>query len=191
METKNQTGDPAETELVLAAVAGDLEAFGELVLRYQQGVRGVLAARLGSMDHAEDLAQETFLVAHRRLGEFRPGDPLGPWLRTIALNLLRNYQRKFRPEPVGAQQELEALIGVQVERLCEMAREDLRTEALRDCLGEMDPEARALVEARYGEGLSIRELTVRHGTGHSALTMRLHRLRSALAACMNGRLKTA
>ncbi len=186
-----QRGGLSETELVLASVSGDLEAFGELVVRYERGVRGMLAARLGSMDHAEDLAQETFLVAHRRLREFRPGDPLGPWLRTIAMNLLRNYQRKFRPEPVGAQQELEELIGVQVERLCEVAREDTRTEALRECLGEMDPEARALVEARYGEGLSIRELTERHGTRHSALTMRLHRLRSALAACMNGRLKTA
>jgi RNA polymerase sigma-70 factor (ECF subfamily) len=178
-----------EREWVQASLDGDLEAFGKIVLRYQRSVRACLSARLTSPDQADDLAQETFLVAHRRLSGFRPGDALGPWLRTIALNLLRNFQRKFRPEPVGAQRELEALLEGRMENMCQALREDHRAEALRECLREMDGEGRALVEARYVEGLSIQELTSKHGTGHSALTMKLYRLRAALAACVHGRLE--
>jgi len=94
---KKAMPDEDEIQQVRAAQQGDLNALAALVTRHQQAVRACLAARLDDPHEAEDLVQEVFVTAFRKLGEFDPERPLAPWLRSIAMNLLRNHWRKFRP----------------------------------------------------------------------------------------------
>src|SRR5260370_26669359 len=70
--------------------AGDARAFEELVIAYQHRVFGVGLRMLGSRAEAEEIAQETFLRAHRALGEFRGEARLGTWLYAIASRLCLN-----------------------------------------------------------------------------------------------------
>ena len=69
---------PDQGDLVERAQKGDLVAFEQLVRLEQDGVRAYLAVRMARTDEAEDLAQETFIVAYRELRQFDPSRPLRP-----------------------------------------------------------------------------------------------------------------
>lgn len=90
--------EPADAELVLAVVVrDDREAFARLVRRHQSMVRSVLR-RLARGDHglADDLAQETFLLAWRNIRAFRYDARFSTWLYRIALNAWLSHARKRR-----------------------------------------------------------------------------------------------
>jgi RNA polymerase sigma factor (sigma-70 family) len=75
--------------------ADDRHAFGELVGRHQGMVRGFLRRMLGrAADLADDLAQETFIKAHRNLRSYRGGAKFSVWLCAIAANELRAEWRR-------------------------------------------------------------------------------------------------
>ena len=76
----------------------DRQAFGELVRRHQSLVRGFLRRMLGATPElADDLAQETFIKAHRGLRGYRGGAKLSVWLCAIAANELRaEWRRRAR-----------------------------------------------------------------------------------------------
>lgn len=169
---------------IARAREGDAAAFSELVLRHQWAVRAFLLVRLSRKDEAEDLAQETFVTAWRRLRDFDGGRPFVPWLRGIAMNLLRNHLRKFKEAPIGGDEALQAILDGAMERWEAAADEGPRAVALAECLTGVDGPARDLLDARYVEGLSLEELCARTGRKQSALTMKLHRLRQSLAECI-------
>jgi RNA polymerase sigma-70 factor, ECF subfamily len=176
-----------ETSLIRAAQRGDVTAFGALVERHHGSVRACLAVRMNSQHDAEDLTQETLIVAFRKLPGIDATLPLGPWLRGIAMNLLANHRRKFRAIPIGMNDELQSLIDARVEI---SDRESERMSALRECLETLDGPARALVNARYADGATLEELAARASRKPSAVSMQLHRLRGLLAECVENRLAT-
>jgi len=180
-----------ETDLILAAQGGDIRAFSKLVERHQAKVRACLAVRMNYAAEAEDLAQETLLVAFRKLPTIDPHRPLGPWLRGIAVHLLANHRRKFRATPIGLNEELQTLIDERIEARFGAERESENMGALKDCLEDLDGPARKLVQARYAEGASLEELATSLGRKTSAVSMQLHRLRGLLASCMERRLQTS
>ena len=79
-----------EAELVARLRKRDLRAFEELVIAYQHRVFGVALRMLGNRAEAEEIAQETFLRAHRALPEFRGEARLHTWLYAIASRLCLN-----------------------------------------------------------------------------------------------------
>lgn len=180
--------DSEEIQWVRMAQTGDTEAFARLVQRHQHGVRACLAARMDDPHEAEDLAQEVFVTAFQKIGEFDAERPLAAWLRSIAFNLLRNHWRKFRPIAIGGNEELASLLDQRVAADCRPEHEPRLLVALGDCLGELDGPARDLVQRRYRDEHSVRELSIELQRGYSALTMQLHRLRELLANCIERKL---
>lgn len=180
--------DEEESLWLLEAKAGDLAAFSKLVLKHQWSVRAFLLARLSRKHEAEDLAQETFLTAWRGLAQFDTHRPFAPWLRGIAENHLRNHLRKFRAEPIGGNEALQSLLDQHAAHENAPADESALAEAMRECVAGVDREARELLMSRYAEGRSMAEICASSGKKHSAITMKLHRLRLALAACVEGKM---
>jgi len=178
---------PSESDLASQAKKGSWAAFAELVRRHQSSVRACLAVRLDEPHEAEDLAQEAFVTAYRKLQEFDAERPFGPWVRSIAFNLLRNHWRKFRVAGVGGNDELEAMVDQSIAARCD-GREGRELSALRDCLEILDGPARALMERRYNDEASVREIAKEQGRGYSAVTMHLHRVREILANCVRSKL---
>src|SRR5262249_44382587 len=86
-----------DNELVEASRRGQLDAFGQLVARYQDVVCAVSYSSTGDRALSEDVAQETFVAAWRRLDRVRAG-ALRPWLCAIARNLGRKARRRTRRE---------------------------------------------------------------------------------------------
>src|SRR5262245_55103325 len=84
-----------DADLVEAARSGDRAAFADLYARYGSVVHGVLLARVPPRD-AEDLVQDVFLIALRRLSTLRESGAFGGWLLTIARNRAVDYHRRAR-----------------------------------------------------------------------------------------------
>lgn len=99
-----------DAELVGASLAGNREAFGQIVARYQSLVCSLAYSATGSLSQSEDLAQETFLVAWKQLADLREPAKLRAWLCGIARNLIHNSLRAQGREP---SQRAEALEDIQ------------------------------------------------------------------------------
>lgn len=185
---ETDTRNEDEPDWIRAACAGDLAAFSRLVLRHQIAVRAFFLARLHRKHEAEDLSQDTFVTAWQRLEHFDPSRPFGAWLRGIAENHLRNHLRKFRAEPIGGDEALQMLLDREAESRGPDGNESDLAAALGECIERIDGPSRELLVARYAEGSTMAEICARSGSKHSAVTMRLHRLRIALAACVEAKL---
>ena len=174
-----------ERDIIIAARNGEISAYSELVRRHQAKVRAALAVRMKNVHDAEDLAQDAFVIAYRKLQDFDVEREFGPWVRSIAFNLLRNYWRKHRAEPVGSPAELEQLIDQQIEGRHSAANESGKLDALRICIGKLSDDLKLLMYKHYHLGMTVAELTKEAGVKHSAMTMRLHRMRDQLRRCIS------
>jgi RNA polymerase sigma-70 factor, ECF subfamily len=81
--TGNQPAAVTDLDLVRLAQAGDIEAFGELVERNRRAVFRAALAAVGSPAEADDVAQEAFVTAYRKLGSFRGDSQFRTWLLSI------------------------------------------------------------------------------------------------------------
>jgi len=88
----------ADQALVLRARQGDLEAYDELVRRYQDRIYATIYNMTSNHEDANDLAQETFIKAHKALPSFKGDSSFFTWIYRIAVNKTINYlkQRKNR-----------------------------------------------------------------------------------------------
>ena len=98
-----------DAELVNSSLAGDREAFGKIVSRYQSLVCSLAYSATSSLSQSEDLAQETFLTAWKQLAELREPPKLRAWLCGIARNLINNSLRKQGREPSHRAESLEGI----------------------------------------------------------------------------------
>ena len=85
--------------LVQASLAGDRDAFAQIVARYQTLVSSLAYCATGSLSRSEDLAQDTFVVAWQRLRDLHEPAKLRAWLCGIAHHLISNAQRTVAHEP--------------------------------------------------------------------------------------------
>jgi RNA polymerase sigma factor (sigma-70 family) len=81
----------ADRALIETVLAGDASQFEALVLRYSNRIYRFLLKNVGYAGIAEDLAQETFVEAYRKLATFKGEAKFSTWLFGIALNQLRNH----------------------------------------------------------------------------------------------------
>ena len=113
--------DHDDYELVTAAQAGDLGAFGELVRRHQDFVYGAVLRVVKNPTLAEDISQDCFLRAHRALPDFRGDSQVRSWLYRIAHNLAINAVTRRREYPTDVMPEILASGGAGPERSAEMS----------------------------------------------------------------------
>ena len=100
---------PNDAELVAESRAGNREAFGQVVARYQSLLCALAYNATGSLTQSEDLAQETFLTAWKQLAELREPAKLRPWLCGIVRCLIGKALRRDGREPVHAAESLDAV----------------------------------------------------------------------------------
>jgi RNA polymerase sigma-70 factor (ECF subfamily) len=81
--TGSEPAAPSDLDLVRLAQAGDVDAFGELVERNRRAVFRAALAGVGSPEEADDVAQEAFVTAYRKLASFRGDAQFRTWLLSI------------------------------------------------------------------------------------------------------------
>lgn len=82
-----------DAQLVGESLAGNRDAFGQIVARYQSLICSLAYSATGSLSQSEDLAQETFVTAWKQLADLREPAKLRTWLCGIARNLIHNWLR--------------------------------------------------------------------------------------------------
>jgi RNA polymerase sigma-70 factor (ECF subfamily) len=96
---QESTNTPKETALILSARQGDLDAFNQLVLEYQDRIYNLAVRILGDDYGAEDITQNTFLKAYLELPRFRNGS-FRSWLYQIATHACYDVYRQYKRHPV-------------------------------------------------------------------------------------------
>jgi RNA polymerase sigma factor (sigma-70 family) len=173
---------PSDAELIARVVAvDDRLAYGELVRRHQSGVRRFLR-HLASGDSAlaDDLAQDTFVEAWRKLDRYRSESSLATWLLGIAHNLWRNSWRRRRTERAFA-----AGASSPTPASSPAAAADLRQD-LAVALRALSPDEQTAVHLFYQQGLTHSEMAAvlgwPLGTVKTHLARGKDRLRKILSA---------
>jgi len=156
--------EAGETEAVALAQAGDDEAFGALVERHSRAVFRLAFRMTGNEQDAEDVVQETFLNAYRRLRRFELRSSFGTWVHRIAVNcsldLIRARQREAerrRPAEAAPGRDLLSVPAGDPTPERRALSAELR-QRLEAALGELSPMERAAFVMRHLEGLSIDEI---------------------------------
>ena len=171
-----------EADLVARTLAGERAAFGELVERYAPQARRVARGVLGDPDEADDAAQDGFLSALVKLGQYDARRPFGPWLMRIVANAATDRRRRRqvrRVEPLDP-----GLVGGGPRPDAEAVRSELG-ERLRAALAELPPRRRTAVVLFDVEGYSHAEIAgmlgIPEGTVRSEVFHARRRLRALLA----------
>jgi RNA polymerase sigma-70 factor (ECF subfamily) len=168
----------SDEQIVERALAGDGDAFGEIVRRWERRIFALAYGILGREEDARDATQETFIAAFRNLKGFRGDAKVSSWLHRIAVNQCITRQRRARvrgetslegAEEDGAQfaSELEESPAVSVE-----GRE--RTEAVRRAVNALPPELRSVVVMKEFEDLTFQEIADTLGVPLSTVKSRLY-----------------
>lgn len=157
----------------------DRAAFGELVHRHQSAVRRFLRSLTrGDTALADDLAQDTFVLAYRSLGRFDRASNFVTWLLGIAHNYGRNAQRRRRSIPLDP-------VHLEAESTPSAARSSDLHQDLTTALEQLAPEEQTAIHLSFQQGLSHREIAdvlgCPIGTVKTHLTRSKAKLRPLLA----------
>jgi RNA polymerase sigma-70 factor, ECF subfamily len=179
-----------ERQLVQEACHGDARAFGELVSLHRGPVFRFARRLMKDEAAAEDVLQETFLTAHRRLATWRGEGSFKSWLFAIARSevLMQRRRRVGEPnawEPMESLPELGAEAGWGQAMDPQALAERLEAKAhLETALATLDEAEREVLLLRDVEGLSGDETAAALGLSLPAMKSRLHRARLRLVAAV-------
>jgi RNA polymerase sigma-70 factor, ECF subfamily len=153
-----------DEQLVERAVAGDGDAFGEVVRRWERKIFALAYGITGSAEDARDATQETFIAAYRNLRNFRGEAQVSSWLHRIAVNQCITRQRRAR---VRAETSLEDEGEAAGERLlstgaagspAHAAESKQHAEAVRRAVSSLPQELREVVLMKEFEELTFQEI---------------------------------
>jgi len=183
-----------EAQWIDQARRGSREAFSRLLRLHQANVRAFLGRFSRNPDVVDDLSQETFLTAYRKLDTYSGEAAFRTWLlgvaRYQALMYLREEKHRLQHEVVPLESALDGWLIEQVESESATAPEGQeRIRALRTCIGGLPKHSADLVKAHYLNGESAMEIARNSGRGESAVWMALLRIREALRHCMKLRVR--
>jgi RNA polymerase sigma-70 factor (ECF subfamily) len=177
--------------LIRAAQAGDEQAFLGIVRETQARLRGFLSARARNREDVDDMAQEAYVTAFRKLAEFGPADDFWLFLRTVALNVARNNWRSERRRREATSDRLGQIVADEALHSLEDAETAWCPEisaALETCLGRLPEDSRQAVRLRYWEDLAPADIAGRMGRSAATVRVWLMRAREMLHRCVSGRL---
>jgi len=169
---------------VVATLAGDQDAFAQLVLAYQDDVYNLCYRMLGDRIEAEDASQESFLRAYRNLGSFNRERSFKTWLLSIASHHCIDRLRRRRISFISLEDEPSAgsLALASDEPSPEQAAIAHETsEEFQQLLAQLPEDYRLVVILRYWYDYSYREIAELQGESVSAVKSKLFRARRRLA----------
>jgi len=183
--------DADDLEAIRNVLSGDANAFRTLVDKYSDSIVHLAYRLTGSRTDAQDLAQDAFLQAFARLGDFRVGARFHPWLYTIALNLCRNHLRrrsilKWVPLSGASRADRRGAIDPP-ERAPDPEAVLLDREAetrLQSAVEALPLKYREVFLLRQAQGLSYEDIAAVTGLPLGTVEVRLFRARKRLLAAL-------
>jgi len=166
----------SDAELVERTLAGNRDAFSEIVRRHEGAIFARCLRICGNREDAEDLTQDAFLRAFRALATYQPNRPFAPWLTTIArnaaLNALARRRQHARIDEIAA----EPVARDQDGPLQRATLSELKAQ-LQEAAAQLPPEAAEVFRQRYDEDLSLAQIAESSGKSENSIAVILHRAR--------------
>ena len=175
-----------DQQLIQQCLSGNTEAFGELVIRYQDRLYNSLMLMVGSPEDARDLAQEAFVHAFRKLESFRGDAAFYTWLFRIAVNAAISFRRRAVRQKSASLDTLKEAVGAEPPDQNADASPSSQIETqetqqvVRRALGELSEEFRTALVLTEIEGMSYEEAAAAVGCPIGTIRSRIHRARNEL-----------
>jgi len=178
--------------LVDRARDGDLDAFNDLVLAYQDHLFALVVRMVPDRDQASDAVQEAFFSAYRNLHSFRGGS-VRSWLSRICVNAAMDAQRAKKRRPSQPYPELEdeswqPPAGEEADPL-RTALATERTQAISSALGQITDDQRTAIVLFDIQGYDYAEIADMTGVSLGTVKSRIHRGRLALRSLLEDRME--
>ncbi|MFJ9039787.1 RNA polymerase sigma factor SigM [Streptomyces sp. NPDC102406] len=152
-------GDISDQDLLTRHVAGDKDAFGEIVRRHRDRLWAVALRTLGDREEAADAVQDALVSAYRAAHTFRGQSAVTTWLHRITVNACLDRARKAasrRTSPVEDAERLDQLMEPHESAAAPAERNDLHRELLA-ALGSLPPDQRAALVLVDMQGYPVAE----------------------------------
>jgi len=177
--------------LVSLARGGDTDAFGTLVSRFSAAVRAACLLRAADPSRADDIAQQVFLTAWRRLPDLSEDGAFWPWLDAITRrHLMNEWRRVQRERGLKQRYTLQWLTTQDTEDTAAQDAGDLevRVESLRSCLDKLPENLRKMVKLRYEDNCTSQAIGKMTGRSADSIRQTFVRVREKLRDCVERRI---
>lgn len=172
----------SDRELLLRIRRGEVEDYGELVQRYQAVVFNVCFRILRNRQDAEDVAQETFIRAYRKLDTFDAKRPFKPWILRVGTNLCLNRIKRRKITEVSIDDEYQQLrLGRPDEHPEKALIQQERTVLIGKAMDKLPGHYRLVIELRHFQGMQYGEISEMINLPLNTVKSHLHRGRKLLA----------
>jgi RNA polymerase sigma-70 factor (ECF subfamily) len=159
----------------------DLEKIEKLINDYQKEIINFHFRLVGNRFDAEDLAQETFIKAYKKLNTLKNPEKTRSWLYSIARNTVVDFFRKNKNREVGQSSALlENIAQATATDLQDYAAEREISKELERFIDKLVKEDRAIIRLLYYEGFTYKEIVKLLNINENTLKSRLHRARKVL-----------
>ena len=188
-----------EASMIASILAGDSEQYHELIRPYERSVYKMALSLMKNEADAEDVAQEAFLKAFRKLADFRGQAKFSTWLISITLNEARGRLRRqatVRMESLDESPEEGGHISPALLRDWRevpseaLERKEIR-QMLQDAMAHLSPFYREVLVLRDVEEFSIEETAAALAITPGTVKVRLHRARMMMQKELAPKLKNA
>lgn len=173
------------TPLVVRAQSGDRSAFDDLIVLFQSRVYGIVMQRLRNTAEADEVVQEVFLRAFRKLPQLQEADRFGGWLCQIAVRLSINRAVRRPAETSVEPETFDSVEEADASPLSEMLRQE-NIEQVREGLSQLGRLDRETLWAFYFEGSSLKEMSEQFESPIGTIKRRLHTARGRLRDVISG-----
>jgi len=178
--------DSSDAALVMASLGGDRDAFCEIVTRYQNLLCSLAYSSVGDLKHSEDIAQETFVEAWKKLDTLSDPMKLKAWLCGILRFKTSHFHRKEAKQPVKNADELNEQVGGATEHsgIEDEAISDQQEALLWQTLEQMPENYREPLILFYREQRSVEHVAEELVLSEDTVKQRLSRGRKLLQKAM-------
>ena len=174
--------DVSDEKLIEKTLSGEVEAFGELVEKYQDRLYNTMFRIVGNPDDTQDVVQEAFLQAYANLSRFRMSSQFYTWIYRIAYNIavacLHQRRRQVSADDLAA--DFSESIADKSETPVEETSRQEDAALLWNAIEKLPTDYRAPLVLREMEGASYEEISELLGIPVGTVRSRLHRARIAL-----------
>jgi RNA polymerase sigma-70 factor (ECF subfamily) len=178
-------------QIVEQVLAGDVEAYAEVVRRYQREVWKVVTAMLHDVKVTEDLVQQAFVNAYLHLSQYQPGSDFAVWVKSIARNLVRQELRSRSRETRRLDIYRKHLLDRFKDDDTASKREEALGDALRRCREKLPEHSTEVLDLRYARAMSFEEIAAGLGRTVEATRQLLSRVRLLLRDCIEKKMAGA
>jgi RNA polymerase sigma-70 factor (ECF subfamily) len=174
----------ADLALVERCRNGDLGAFEEVYRAHSRRLYGVAVRMLGNPADAEDMLQEIFLAAHRKMESFRGDSALGTWLYRLAVNLCLDYLRSRTGRAIHLTEALDDEPALPDGASGRLAASTVTKLDLERALAQLPEGCRTAFVLHDVQGLEHREVGEIMGIAEGTSKSQVHKARLRLRALL-------